>query len=168
LWPIVAVGMFLIAGGALVLVWQTMQQQQPPASVVITSEQRHDPPPPPPPPVADAGVVMEAPAVDAAIVQVNRPPPPPPPPRGSPYDRDVESLVPRMNTCVHEHPDPTVPTAALIHIGTDGRPKTVSLQPDALNATALGSCIRGVLQTGRFPKAADETDLKFPFHPKSG
>ena len=163
-WPLVAVGMFVIAGVAHVLVWKTSQRQQQPASVVITSEPRHDPAPPPPPPAADAGGAVAAPPADAAT-QAPRPPPPPPP-RGSPYDRVVESLVPRINACVHEHPDPS-PTAALIHIGTDGRPKTVSLQPDAANGTALGGCIRSVLLTGRFPKAADETDVKFPFHAKS-
>jgi serine/threonine-protein kinase len=48
LWPLVAVGMLLVAGGALFLVWQQMQQHQPPTSVVITQtpDPRHGELPP--------------------------------------------------------------------------------------------------------------------------
>jgi len=94
--------------------------------------------------------------------------PPPPPPHGSPYDRVIASLLPQINACVHDHADPTMPTMAVLHLGIDGRPKTVSLEPSAANGTALGGCIRGVLQGAHFPHAAAETDLKFPFHAKSG
>jgi eukaryotic-like serine/threonine-protein kinase len=149
LWPLIAIGMFLIAGGALALVYMTVLRQ-PPTNVTITSTTR--PPDPPPLAATDAGV-LEAPADAAAQAK----------PQGSVYDRVITSLVPRMNDCMARDPSATVPTAALIHIAPDGHPTRVTLQPEPANGSALGACLITVLQGGRFPKAAAEADLRFPF-----
>ena len=71
LWPLLAVAMVAVAGGALFLVWQQMQKQQP-AVVNITSTtttpiDARAVEPPPQPPSIDAAVAVAADPPDASV-----------------------------------------------------------------------------------------------------
>lgn len=161
--------MFVVAGAALVLVWQTSQQAKPTSVVISTPDEMH----------VDHDHVVVAPAqtpagsaTGSAVTPAAAPPVTPPanhPPRArrSAYDQVIDARVPQLNACLHDHHESTVPASAKLHIDTSGRPTTVTLEPAALDATPLGACLKAVLQAARFPAAANETDLAFPFHAKS-
>nr|HEX4318977.1 protein kinase [Kofleriaceae bacterium] len=168
LWPIVAGGMFVVAGGALVLVWQMTQKSTPPTSVVIsTPDDTH---------VDSKGQVVVTPGSAGGSATVDAPgsaaattvqtPAQHPHPRRSPYDQVIDARIPQLSACMRDHHEPTAPTAAKLHIDTAGRPTAVSLQPAALDATPLGACLAGVLRAARFPSAPNESDLTVPLHVK--
>jgi hypothetical protein len=46
-------------------------------------------------------------------------------------------------------------------IATNGKPKTVSLEPLKLDTTPLGACIKNVLSDASFPRAKDEMQVAF-------
>jgi serine/threonine-protein kinase len=172
-WPILATGMFLVAGGALVLVWQVMSKQAPPTSVVISTSDK-------PRVEQDRVVVGPSAQPDPPGSAGSAGPTPTPPPAGSaapawkqhilptrnPYDRAIDARKDQLSRCAKDHPDPTPPTAAVLHIDLAGHPTTVTLQPAAANATPLGDCLKAILHTAKFPTATTEVDLTFPFHVK--
>jgi len=51
----------------------------------------------------------------------------------------------------------------VIVVSTDGRAKTISLEPAGLNGTPLGTCIKNVLSTSSFPKDKDEKQVSVTF-----
>jgi serine/threonine-protein kinase len=170
-WPLVALAMVGIAAGALYLVWQTSKQQ--PTQVVINSSPRG--PDVVPAATIDAGLgsaSLPAPA-DAGLGSATTPPVPhtpqvhAPPARGT-YDQVLARSLGDINQCLRDHPDALVPQSAQLHIGTDGRTKSVALQPDGLNGSPLGACIRNILSGAKFPTAKDEVDVAFPFRAKAG
>jgi serine/threonine-protein kinase len=180
LWPLVAIGMLLIAGAALFLVWQQTQQHQPPTSVVITQtpDPRHSElpagpvepasvPAAPPTPVSATGsgsasgsaVVTptrqaNAPTTGAAVKS-----------GGDPYTAAVQARLPTLTRCLADHQDTQIPAgaAARILIATSGHPKNVSLEPESLATTPLGQCLKNILLDTSFPRATADRQITVPF-----
>jgi serine/threonine-protein kinase len=167
-WPLLAIAMVGIAGGALFLVWKQMdQRQQAPAVVNITSSSANEdsvqPAPPREPEVvaAGSGSAAEPPPVDKPVKE--RPAAKPAAPRGNPYTAALQAHRPGINKCAQDHGAPPAGVKVVIVVSTDGRAKTISLEPAGLNGTPLGTCIKNVLSATSFPKDKDEKQVSVTF-----
>jgi hypothetical protein len=180
-WPVVAMLMVLVAGGALFLVWQQMQNQKP-AEIKITQETADRPIRTEPEgnkvvmnsgsDSADAGSADAGGDTGSAT--------PPPPQKGSnaavvvkkkprTYDAAIAEKKQAMTQCLNDHRD-AIPKSEMnvaIKIGTNGRAKSVSLTPASVNTAPLGACIRNVLMATLFPTAATDIDISIPLRPKT-
>lgn len=163
-WPLFALAMVGIAGGALFLVWKQMQQQQQqqPTTVNITSEPRTDQP---------------GSGSNIAVVDPDEPDTTGPDPVGKgsatkvrpatkpkdPYTEALRQQRPAVNKCAQEHGAPPTGVKVKILVATDGKVKGVVLEPAALNGTPLGACIKNVLSSAQFPKAQDDKEVTVNF-----
>jgi len=160
-WPLVAFAMVAIASGALFLVWQQLQNQQP-TSVVITNGSDSqvtetgsntlvvgprvapDPPPERTPPPTDAGPGSSEGSAKPAT---------PPHKRAfDPYQRVVIAKQDDANRCATEHGNPPPGTRVVIVVAPDGHPRTVTIEPERVDATPLGACIKNVFRSATFPR----------------
>jgi len=164
-WPLLALAMVAIAGGALFLVWQQLQQQQqqPPTTVNITST-----PSEPPREEPGSAAVAELPA---EVIETTRPTtpaikkvPPTPPRKADPYTEALRSMKPAVNRCAQEHGAPTQGVRVKILVAMTGRVKGVSLDPAGLNSQPIGACIKNVLSGASFPKADGEKEVSVTIH----
>jgi serine/threonine-protein kinase len=177
-WPVVAVLMVLVAGGALFLVWKQTQNKQP--ALVIERESN------PPPPIAtepahetidaaSADPVDEEPAVGSGsatgkgsggtkVVKTK-----PAATRAKTYDSAIQGRVGDLNSCVVDHRDaiPEGEMFATIKVGASGSAKSVRITPDSVNASTLGACLRNVLMTTRYPTAGSDVDIKIPLNARA-
>jgi serine/threonine protein kinase len=167
-WPLLALSMVAIAGGALFLVYkQTQQQQQPQTPIVI--EQRTDPPPkieetvPAPPPVVDPPIGSNKPNVPAVKHVITD---------DDAYKQAFHSTVIThkdvLNRCLTDNAGAELPTGAIVSINTDGKATDVTLTPTTANKTTLGTCLRAALQGMHYPVPASPKQLTFPFVKKPG
>ena len=161
-WPLLAIAMVGIAGGALFLVWK--QTQNPPAPVVNITASPAEPTMNAVPVVVDAAPVepLTADAADKPVAvkpPASTPPAKPTKKAASPYDIALQQQQPKINACAQEHGAPPGPAKIVILIATNGKPKAVSLDPAGLNSTPLGACIRNVLSVATFPAAKDEIQV---------
>jgi tRNA A-37 threonylcarbamoyl transferase component Bud32 len=162
IWPLVAIAMVAVAGGALFLVWRQMQNQQP-TSVVITNgsdgrvtgggsnivvvgPNRADPAPQDPPPephgdVPGKGSARRRPAVD-------------------PYREVVRAKQVDANRCATAHGNPPPGTRVVIVVAPDGHPRSVTIDPGSVDATPLGACIKNVFKAATFPRGDKDHDLE--------
>ncbi|HEU0036660.1 MAG TPA: protein kinase [Kofleriaceae bacterium] len=166
LWPLLAIAMVGIAGGALFLVWKQMQQQ-PPAVVNITTEPAdrsdrvalvdsagsdHDGSA-----VADvgsgSGSAKPVKRIDSGSATVPRKP------KRGPYDEAIQQHRSEISKCAQEHGVPPSNARVTIVVTTTGKAKTISLEPTQLNGTPLGGCIKNVLAGAKFPTAAAEMQV---------
>jgi serine/threonine-protein kinase len=159
LWPLLALAMVVVAGGALFLVWKQMQDQSP-TTVNITTT----PAPPPmtpttprPPPPIDAG---SAAVVDAAGSAVKKPPsttrtPPP----TNPYNAAIRGKRQGIQQCGVDHGLPPAGSMIKINVGTSGAIETMELVPPGLNGTPLGTCIKNVMSGTKFPPGKQSLDV---------
>lgn len=180
LWPLLAIAMVAIAGGALFLVWKQMQQQQQPAVVNITSSDRITPPidnqvtPDDPVDARDSGDATDPqPTADAGPDLGNGSGAGPgsggmkripkvitPPAKGQKaYNVIVQGARPAVSKCAQTHGAPTGGVKVEIIIGFQGKPKTITLQPAAITSTPLGTCIKNVLSALSFPTSTEEKRL---------
>jgi eukaryotic-like serine/threonine-protein kinase len=176
MWPMVAVAMVAIAGGALFLVWQQMQQQQQPAKIEIM-QQRSDAPPerldPDPLPRDDTPPDPVNPS-DPPDRTGPRPTPRTPPDKGKkptdPYGAAIAGRKAQLVQCLGDHRDaiPTEEIIANIRVAPTGKATGVSLLPDRINAAPLGACMRNVLMGISYPKAANAIEFKVPLKPRAG
>jgi len=170
-WPLLAIAMVGIAGGALFLVWKQMQQQQPPPVVNITASPALAEPTSPavtldPVPAAEtepasdasarAGGTDERPRGATRTTATRSP-------KGNPYTAALQARRPRIEKCANEHGAPTTAVRVVLVVTTEGRAKTISLEPASLEATPLGACIKNVLSSVTFPKARDEKEVSVTF-----
>jgi serine/threonine-protein kinase len=163
MWPLLALAMVGIAGGALFLVYKQMQQQQP-TTVNITSspaDTAQVPAPIPPAPheqgsavaqPSDAGSATKKPTNNTTTAKT-------PTPKGNPYTQALQAHRPGITRCGVEHGTPPAGSKVVIDIATSGKIKTVQLEPAGLNSTPLGTCIKNVLSAASFPSAPDEKQL---------
>ncbi len=163
-WPLLAIAMVGIAGGALFLVWKQTQQQQPPAVVNITSSpdtSRDARSTEPAPVVPDAGSDAVPDTVpDKTPDKVpDKTPDKTPVKKGDPYKAAIQVHRPGINKCAQEHGPPPAGVKVVITVSTDGRAKAVSLEPATLNSTPLGMCIKNVLSATAFPSSKDEKQV---------
>ncbi len=176
-WPLLAIAMVGIAGAALFLVWRQMQNQQPPPIVNITTTPVNlaavVTPEPTTQPVGDTAepAIEVAPATDPVseptidattdkpaktgttkpVMRAKK--------QASPYDVAIQANKPKISRCAQEHGVPPGKARVVIVVLPSGKPKTVSLEPAALNGTPLGTCIRNVLSVATFPTAKDEMQV---------
>jgi serine/threonine-protein kinase len=182
-WPVVAILMVAIAGGALFLVWKQMQNQQPPAEIKITQENTDKP--------IQSGSdetehVMDQTntTVDNSAVEqgsateqgsAKNPKTGPGPnivvkdKRPKTYDEAVGQRLSDLNACVKAHPDamPKGEMSAKITVAATGAAKAVLIQPDTVNASPLGACLRNVLMKAKYPTAGSDLNVTVPLKPKS-
>jgi serine/threonine protein kinase len=172
LWPILAVAMVGIAGGALFLVWKQMQNQQPqqPAVINLTQESDHiqPAPTPPPPPETGSGTIVNSGTIDehANPGPIKKPQVK----KFTTYDQALAAQKPAMVQCLMDHRDSGITNEAItavINIAASGKAKAVQLKPDALNAAPLGGCIRNVLMATPFPGAPIDNTITVPLKPKN-
>ncbi len=174
-WPLFGVAMVAIAGGALYLVWQ-QTQNRPPSEITITQAPAVRPSPDPDP--VDTVHVAAAPpdaspdsAAGSAVV-IDKKKKDPQRPRT--YEQQLNSaLAGRKGAllgCVGEHRDAIPKGSAIeatIHVGKNGRTRSVSLSPGDINTGPLGRCLKDVLmKTPNFPAGRDTT-FSVPLTPKS-
>jgi len=165
-WPLLAIAMVGVAGGALFLVWKQMQQQQAPAVVNITSSSAND--------GSDEVPVVPRPSRWAPAARPRRRCSTRE--RSSPTSRGQADAAarqpvhcraaghrPGINKCAQEHGAPPAGVKVVIVVSTDGRAKTISLEPAGLNSTPLGTCIKNVLSATTFPKDKDEKQVSVTF-----
>jgi serine/threonine-protein kinase len=168
LWPILAVVMVGIAGGALFLVWKQMQNQQPQQPAVINLTQEHETTQPQPPPNPGSAAVVVA---DTNPPDEHAPPNKKPPVKKyATYDQALAAQKPAMVQCLMDHRDAGIPNEAItavINIASNGHAKSVQLKPDTLNAAPLGGCIRNVLMATPFPNAPIDNTITVPLKPKT-
>jgi serine/threonine protein kinase len=165
-WPLAALAMVAITGGALYLVWTQMQNQQP-MSVVITSgsggqvtgsgsstvvagPRPADPAPPEPSsersPERPSEPLGAAPGKDPAAHK--RQP-------ADPYTEVARAKQVDTNRCTTKHGKPPPGTQILIAVARDGQPTSVTIVPSSVEATPLGACIKNVFKTAAFPRGED-------------
>jgi eukaryotic-like serine/threonine-protein kinase len=161
-WPLIAVAMVGIAGGALFLVWRQMRQQ-PPAVVNITTAPRAADPGSaavPAPPLA------EVPRLAGSAVTPPTPPsrPPLPRPRRSPYDDAIQLHRASITQCAKQHGPPPTSARVVIVVTTAGKAKSISLEPSSLDSSPLGTCIKGVLAAARYPRSPGEMQVSVGLH----
>ncbi|MCW5808065.1 MAG: serine/threonine protein kinase [Deltaproteobacteria bacterium] len=158
-WPLIAVAMVLIAGGALFLVWKQMQAA-PPAVVNITTERAEQevitPPPSPTPPApgsAAPATPLPGPGSAAKVA--------PPRPKTNPYTDAIRTQQGAMNRCANDHGRPPAGARVTLTIGTGGKARSIAFEPASLDGTPLASCIRTVLTPTPFPRASEEKTVSF-------
>ena len=163
-WPLLALAMVGIAGGALFLVWKQMQNQQPPAVVNITSSPDDTRPPKNDGPKIDGAgsAVVADTGSDPKTPPEKKPPEKKPPekkPKGDPYKEAIQLHGSGVKQCATEHGPPPAGVRVVITVSTEGRTKNVSLEPANLNNTPLGTCIKNVLSAASFPSSKDEKQV---------
>ena len=67
----------------------------------------------------------------------------------------------RIVQCAQDHGAPPANSKLVIIVGTNGKPKQVSLEPSRLNTTPLARCIKGVISSATFPKATTDKNVSF-------
>jgi eukaryotic-like serine/threonine-protein kinase len=168
-WPIFAVAMVAIAGGALFLVWQQIQNQQPTQVNVISgpaeAAAEASRPPSEQAKPSEPSTEKTGPAPGAAP-----PPAQPAKPTGrvkpaDPYNEVIRAKKDAINRCAQDHGAPPPSARVVIVVATDGRTKSVTLDPSGLNSTPLGTCIKNVLQPSTFPRARDEKQVAVTLKP---
>jgi len=166
LWPILAVAMIAVAGGALFLVWKQMQnqQQQPgPAPIIVTQEPApHVEPPPPVEPAGSAGSAVEPPHVAKR----------PPPKKFKTVEQGIEYALKTqqgpLNQCLAEHGQGVKDQMlAQFSIAASGKATSVQITPASLNAAPVGACIRNVIMATPFPSSDKDTSFTVSLKPKT-
>jgi len=180
IWPLLAVAMVVIAGGALFLVYQQMQQQQAPAEIKITQESVGDKPNTTNVPDDGTKHVMgqkgsgsdttTLPPDAPTVPDMGKPDVPPrvPPKRPKDYNSAIAEKKSAMVGCLEDHRDsiPAGEMTAAITIAASGKARSVELTPATVNAAPLGACLRNVLLSANYPSAEKEATIRFPLKPK--
>ena len=173
-WPVVAFAMVAIAGGALFLVWRQMQNPQ--QTLVITNEgngrvtQRgpntlvveSNPDQPPEPVTAPPTEPVTAPPTEPATkARVERTVSSQPARVVTdPFEVAVGHKRDEISRCADVHGNLPPGTLLVLVIGPDGHAKSIGFDPDTVDATPLGACIKGVLEATMFPRGDRERGLK--------
>jgi serine/threonine-protein kinase len=175
-WPILAVGMLAVAGGALFLVWKQMQDKQPTQSVIITSQTTDAAVvPETPPPAADAAVADKGPGPGPDEVVTPKPDKPdkpdttPQPKRPKSYNEAIAERKPQMVQCLNDHRAdiPSEALAASITISANGKAKSVQMSPASLDSAPLGMCLRNALMGATYPSSPSDQVITVPLKPKT-
>ncbi|HET9993265.1 MAG TPA: protein kinase, partial [Kofleriaceae bacterium] len=166
MWPILAVAMIVVAGGALFLVWKQMQnqQQQPgPAPIIVTREPA--PVETPPPPAGSAEVATPGSAAEPHPVKK-------PPKKFKSQEQGIEAALKTqqgpLNQCLLEHGQGVKDQMlAQFSIAASGKATSVQITPPMLNAAPVGACIRNVIMATPFPASDKDTSFTVSLKPKT-
>ncbi len=172
-WPILAVAMIAIAGGALFLVWKQTQNQRPPAPPIILTQEPSQPPPrdaapPAPPELGSANQPLAGGSATAPGHATERHPPK----HYATYQAALNAALAEqkgsLTQCLVDHgigvKDEMV---AQIQIARSGKARSVQIAPPALNASPVGACLRNVLMATPFPTASKDNTISVPLKPRS-
>jgi serine/threonine protein kinase len=172
MWPILAVAMIAVAGGALFLVWKQMQnqQQQPgPAPIIVTQEQAHVATPVPPQTNPEpAGSADAGSATESHDAHVKKP--------VAKHFKSVEQGIEAslksqqgpLNQCLVEHGQGVKDQMlAQFSIAASGKATSVQITPASLNAAPVGACIRNVIMATPFPASDKDTSFTVSLKPKT-
>jgi serine/threonine-protein kinase len=80
-------------------------------------------------------------------------------PAVDPYEERVKARQAEAKRCTAAHGEPPPGTSMKIVIGPDGHPRSVTLEPAAVDATPLGACIKKVFRGVTFPRTDHDHDL---------
>jgi len=190
LWPMVAIAMVAIAGGALALVWRQTQNQ--PVSLVITDDRGRR--------TAEFGsdgshtvvvgpegraagtaadkAIEGAPAAGSSAPSVaagdaQRTPQRVQSAAGAPPHRNTPSRYYQVltakqadaNRCAVQHGNLPPGARLQITIAPDGHPRQLVIEPVSVDATPLGACIKNVFKTAVFPRSEDDFALEVNLRP---
>jgi len=169
MWPILAVAMIAVAGGALFLVWKQMQnqQQQPgPAPIIVTQETAPRVEPPPQKDVEPAGSAETGSAVEPPHVAKR------PPKKFKTVEQGIEYALKTqqgpLNQCLAEHGQGVKDQMlAQFSIAASGKATSVQITPASLNAAPVGACIRNVIMATPFPASDKDTSFTVSLKPKT-
>jgi len=152
-WPLLAIAMVLVAGGALFLVWR--QTQQPQQTLVIESGggviRRGSNTLVVEPSVAEPVDGTAPPSGGAADPDSAAPVKPRPRPAGDPFQDAVRRKRAEVNRCVESHGSPPPGTRMVLIVAPAGRTRTITFAPEAVGATPFGACIQRVFEAAGFP-----------------
>ena len=172
-WPMLAISMVAIAGGALFLVWKQTQQAPQQGPVIIERSP------------ANVPVVVDTPSTGGSGTPTTPATPPDKPPQqpdhpvtqkritdDDQYKQAFHATVighkDALSRCLTDNAGAELPTGAIVSINTDGKATDVTLTPTTANQTSVGTCLRSALQGMRYPLPASPKQLTFPFVKKSG
>jgi serine/threonine-protein kinase len=85
-------------------------------------------------------------------------------PAVDPYEERVKARQAEAKRCTAAHGEPPPGTSMKIVIGPDGHPRSVTLEPAAVDATPLGACIKKVFRSVTFPRTDHDHDLDVRLH----
>jgi serine/threonine-protein kinase len=80
-------------------------------------------------------------------------------PAVDPYAERVKARQAEAKRCTAAHGEPPPGTSMKIVIGPDGHPRSVTIEPAAVDATPLGACIKKVFRGVTFPRTDHDYDL---------
>ena len=169
MWPILAVAMIAIAGGALFLVWKQTQNQQPgPAPIIVTQEQAHVVTPVAPQADPEPTGSAEGSATDSHDTHVKKP--------VAKHFKSIEQGIETalksqqgpLNQCLAEHGQGVKDQMlAQFSIAASGKATSVQITPPSLNAAPVGACIRNVIMATPFPASDKDTSFTVSLKPKT-
>jgi serine/threonine-protein kinase len=149
-WPMLAVAMVAIAGGALYLVWR--QQQAPKQTLVITNEHGQE--------IRNGSntLTVEPNTEEAPVARpIEDTPHPAPKPAGpDPFLQVVKGSRALLSKCAATHGAPPPGTRVLVLVGADGHTKRVTFTPVTVDTTAIGDCLKGAFDAMAFPRGAGD------------
>jgi hypothetical protein len=179
-WPVVAILMVAIAGGALFLVWKQMQTDRPPAEIKITQESNGggsadgsaETRVPTPPDQVDAQGSDTPGEGSGAGVGSGKKNPAQLTPKGKrpkTYEEAVQLHLRELNACAKQHPEtmPAGEMAAKITVTASGSARAVMIIPESVNAAPLGACLRNVLLPALYPTAGGDLNVTVTLKPKA-
>jgi serine/threonine-protein kinase len=177
MWPILAVAMIAVAGGALFLVWKQMQnqQQQPgPAPIIVTQEQAHVVTPvapqtdPAPTGSGDPAGSAAGSAIESHDSHVKKPVPKHFKSVEQGIEASLKSQQGPLNQCLVEHGQGVKDQMlAQFSIAASGKATSVQITPASLNAAPVGACIRNVIMATPFPASDKDTSFTVSLKPKT-
>jgi hypothetical protein len=189
MWPIFAVAMVAIAGGALFLVWKQMQDQKPPVINLTQSSGSSEPQVVKQQAgsatssgsagdttvVAQSGSDTDSPGKGPGSAKPRTQDGPRPQVRPSPryttYNETLQAQKDALTNCFRDHQEGGIPkdeVLATIMILASGHAKHVQLKPDTMNGAPLGGCLRNVLLAAPYPSGPADQTITVPLKPRSG
>ncbi|MEP6865629.1 MAG: hypothetical protein ABJE66_33725, partial [Deltaproteobacteria bacterium] len=173
MWPILAVAMIAVAGGALFLVWkqtQNQQQQPGPAPIIVTQEQAHvvTPVAPQADPEPSGSARLTGSATDSHDPHVKKSAPK----HFKSVEQGIEAALKSqqgpLNQCLAEHGQGVKDQMlAQFSIAASGKATSVQITPPTLNAAPVGACIRNVIMATPFPASDRDTSFTVSLKPKT-
>jgi serine/threonine-protein kinase len=171
MWPILAVAMIAVAGGALFLVWkqtQNQQQQPGPAPIIVTQEQAHVVTPVAPQTAPEPNGSAEGSATNPHDTHVKKPVPK----HFKSVEQGIEAALKSqqgpLNQCLVEHGQGVKDQMlAQFSIAASGKATSVQITPPSLNAAPVGACIRNVIMATPFPASDKDTSFTVSLKPKT-
>ena len=91
------------------------------------------------------------------------------PPKTLTLNEAIGQRAGEINACAKTHPEalPSGQMSAKMFILASGTAKSVKIEPESLNNSPLGACLRNVLMKGKYPALPADLNVTIPLTPKS-